>query len=222
MCVEGKLSVFLWSIQCADRDIGVTLTAWAPPPSYRCHASMSTLAHCPPSCEMLLFYGQLRSSSAISLILSFNSSNGKLETSQELMLAGKPAIWTLIFSPLPLLSLHQMREKIQHWIPFKLFALRSLANTWKGLRLNLNLTLSLTQTSPDSWPSLTFNHFQKSGKKCVPTLPNSPPRPPSPGQMPVVKSKMAVGRRGRVRRHEYLFSSWHMPGIWNALSLLKE
>lgn len=65
-----------------------------------------------------------------------------------------------------------MREKIQHWILFKLFTLCSLANTWKGLRLNLNLTLSLTQTSPDSWPSLTFNHFQKSGKKCV--LPHCP------------------------------------------------
>ena len=65
-----------------------------------------------------------------------------------------------------------MREKIQHWIPFKLFTLRSLANTWKGLRLNHNLTLSLTHTSPDSWPSLTFNHFQKSGKKCI--LPHCP------------------------------------------------
>lgn len=32
---------------------------------------------------------------------SFNSSNGKLETSQERMLAGKPAIWTLISTPLP-------------------------------------------------------------------------------------------------------------------------
>lgn len=149
----------------------------------------------------------------------FISSNGKMETSPGLMLAGRLAIWTLIFSPL---LLHQMRQKIQHWIPFKLFPLRSLANTWKGLRLNLNLTLSLTQASQDSWPSLTFNHFQNSGKKCVPTLPDSPPWPPLPGQMLVVKSKMAVGRRGTIRMHGYLFSSWHMLDTWNTWSLWKE
>jgi hypothetical protein len=33
---------------------------------------------------------------------------------------------------------------------------------------------------------------------------------------------MALVRRGRVRRHEYLLSVWHMPDTLNALSLLME
>lgn len=147
------------------------------------------------------------------------SPNGKMETSPELMLAGRLAIWTLISSPL---LLHPMRQKIQHWIPFKLFPLRSLANTWKGLRLNLNLTLSLTQASQDSWPSLTFNHFQKSGKKCVPTLPDSPPRPPLPGQILVVNPRWQWREKRTIRMHGCLFSSWHMLDTWNAWSLWKE
>lgn len=142
-----------------------------------------------------------------------------METSPELMLAGRLAIWTLISSPL---LLHPMRQKIQHWIPFKLFPLRSLANTWKGLRLNLNLTLSLTQASQDSWPSLTFNHFQKSGKKCVPTLPDSPPRPPLPGQILVVNPRWQWRGKRTIRMHGCLFSSWHMLDTWNTWSLWKE
>ena len=120
------------------------------------------------------------------------------------------------------LSSHQISEKIQHWISFKLLALHSLVNTWKGLRLNLNLTLSLTQTSPDSWPSLTFNHFLQSLEECGSSPPVSLMWPSSPGQMPLVKSKMALGRRRRVRRYEYLLSSWHMSGTLNALSLFIE
>lgn len=51
------------------------------------------------------------------------------------------------------------------------FNMECLSSSWlcaawvthgKGRRLNLNLTLSLTQTSPDSWPSLTVSHCLRS------------------------------------------------------------
>lgn len=101
------------------------------------------------------------------------------------------------------LSSHQISEKIQHWISFKLSALHSLVNTWKGLRLNLNLTLSLTQTSPDSWPSLTFNHSLKSLEECGSTLPESPTWPSLPGQTPC--GKIQDGIRKEESEKKWIF-----------------
>lgn len=54
----------------------------------------------------------------------------------------------------------------------------------EGLRLNLNLTLSLTQTSPDSGPSVSFHHFLKALEECGCTLPMTPGWPSLPAQTP--------------------------------------
>lgn len=123
----------------------------------RVPASVYTLARCPPPRQNGNFFGQQRPSLIIISLCLFlyhlpehiPGTSGLANQPSELWLS-----LSLAFFLSTSQSSHQIGEKIQHWISIRLLAPHSLVNTWKGLRLDLNLTLSLTQASPDSWPSL--------------------------------------------------------------------
>lgn len=142
-------------IECADRGTKATTLKWNMSPEYQLPSTCSPAALRPG--RMATFSANKDHLRLLFLFVSFlyhlpehiPGASGLANQPSELWLS-----LSLAFFPSTSQSSHQIGEKIQHWISIRLLAPHSLVNTWKGLRLDLNLTLSLTQASPDSWPSL--------------------------------------------------------------------